>query len=92
LESYLQNLDKRIDHLNEAYSHYLKSYEILNEISEKKLVDNKEFGLMKARTCLNCGELNDSPREDRIKNKSNYKHLENLSLNVYFPFRSVCYG
>lgn len=47
--------EKRIEHLNDAYSHYLKSYDILDEISEKKMVDSKEFALMKARTCLNCG-------------------------------------
>lgn len=41
--------------MNEAYSYYLKSYDILNEIADKNLVDAKEFGLMKARTCLNCG-------------------------------------
>jgi tetratricopeptide (TPR) repeat protein len=49
--------NKRMDHLNEAYSHYLKSYDLLNEIWDRKLVDAKEFGLMKARTCLNCGKL-----------------------------------
>ncbi len=48
---------KRMDHLNEAYSHYLKSYDILNDIWDKKLVDSKEFYLMKARTCLNCGNI-----------------------------------
>lgn len=46
-----------MEHLNDAYSHYLKSYDLLNEISEKRLVDFKEFGLMKARTCLNCGNF-----------------------------------
>jgi tetratricopeptide (TPR) repeat protein len=50
-------LDKRVEYLNEAFAHYLKSYEILDEISERRLVDSKEFGLMKARTCLNCGNL-----------------------------------
>ena len=48
---------KRMEHLNEAYSHYLKSYDILNDIWDKKLVDSKEFYLMKARTCLNCGKI-----------------------------------
>ena len=61
LGNYFMNLaecnykDKRIEHLNNAYSHYLKSFEILDEISEKKMVDFSEFFLMKARTCLNCG-------------------------------------
>jgi tetratricopeptide (TPR) repeat protein len=48
-------LDKRGEYLNEAFAHYLKSYEILDEIGEKRLTDSREFGLMKARTCLNCG-------------------------------------
>mgnify|MGYP001810695197 CR=1 FL=1 len=48
---------KRNQNLNDAYSYYLKSYDILDEISEKRLVDSKEFDLMKARTCLNCGKF-----------------------------------
>ena len=45
-----------MENLNEAYSHYLKSYDVLSDIWDKRLVDAKEFGLMKARTCLNCGK------------------------------------
>jgi tetratricopeptide (TPR) repeat protein len=47
--------DKRKESLNEAYSHYLKSYDLINEIADKRLVDTKELNLIKARTCLNCG-------------------------------------
>lgn len=53
----LKQLDNRALHLNQAFRHYLDSYEILTEIAERKLVDEKEFGLMKARTCLNCGKI-----------------------------------
>ena len=54
---------QRMDHLNAAYTHYLKSYDILGEIADKKLVDTKEFGLMKARTCLNCAFVLDEKRD-----------------------------
>lgn len=49
--------ENRFEHLNEAFGHYLKSYDLLNSISEKRLVHSKEFDLMKARTCLNCGKI-----------------------------------
>ena len=61
--------EKRGEHLNEAYSYYLKSYETLNEISELRLVDQKEFDLMKARTCLNCAFVMDERRDLIICNE-----------------------
>ncbi len=46
---------ERLENLNKAYSHYLKAYDILDDIEEKGLVDKREFALMKTRICLNCG-------------------------------------
>jgi hypothetical protein len=49
--------DSRKDYLNKAYTHYLKSFDLLNEIENKRLVEENEFALIKARVCLNCGKL-----------------------------------
>lgn len=59
----------RTVNLNEAYTHYLKSYDILSDIHEKRLVDAKEFAIMKARSCLNCAFVLDEKRDLIICNE-----------------------
>lgn len=75
---------QRVDHLNAAYSNYLKSYDLLSEISEKRLVDAKEFALMKARTCLNCAFAMDEKRDTVICNEYLKSAIEICESNRFY--------
>lgn len=76
--------DKRKDHLNEAYFHYLKSYDLLNDIADKRLVDQKEFCLMKARTCLNCAFAMDEKRDLVICNEYLKTAIDICETNSFY--------
>ena len=55
----------------------------MDKIADKNLVDSKEFGLMKARTCLNCGKFK----------VNNIKDCLFTNMSYYFKFElSVCNG
>ncbi len=82
---------QRGDHLNAAYSHYLKSYDLLSEISEKRLVDVKEFGLMKARTCLNCAFAMDEKRDLVICNEYLKTAIEICEANRFYEDLIRCF-
>ena len=73
--------EDRNANLNEAYTHYLKSYDVLNEIAEKHLVDSKEFAIMKARSCLNCGKCHQIYNFPPIHHSINIQHLKAFVLD-----------
>ncbi len=77
--------------MNEAYSHYLKSYDVLNDISEKRLVDAKEFAIMKARSCLNCAFVLDEKRDLIICNEYLKTAIEICEKNHLYEDLIRCY-
>lgn len=85
------NLENRNVNLNEAYSHYLKSYDVLNDISEKRLVDVKEFNIMKARSCLNCAFVLDEKRDLIICNEYLKTAIEICDKNNFHEDLIRCY-
>jgi tetratricopeptide (TPR) repeat protein len=82
---------QRMNHLNSAYSHYLKSYDLLSDISDKRLVDSREFNLMKARTCLNCAFAMDEKRDLVICNEYLKSAIETCEANNFYEDLIRCY-
>ena len=81
----------RTTNLNEAYTHYLKSYDILSDIHEKRLVDAKEFAIMKARSCLNCAFVLDEKRDLIICNEYLKTAIEICEKHTFYEDLIRCF-
>jgi hypothetical protein len=69
----------------------LKSYDILSDIHEKRLVDAKEFAIMKARSCLNCAFVLDEKRDLIICNEYLKTAIEICEKHTFYEDLIRCF-